>query len=193
MLVRQQLPCGCQVYTHNLNVNQPVVVLSGGRSVLRDSLALMLPLQPQRPVLVKPGQTSSQTVGLSAAEPGAPAAAVVDWDAADVLGPDAVAAAAASMPELAAVRDYLAAARVLECRMDQSSAEACVARFRALQQANPGVGMEDLNTIITVRIQNAQLQPFVHVGASCLRADSQLLTVDKYSPNPQHVCPKWSS
>jgi hypothetical protein len=152
VLLQQQLPCGCQVYTHNLNVNQPAVVLSSTRSVLRDSLALSLPLQPQRPVLVKPGPTSGQTNDFDqngAAAVAAPAA-VVDWAAADVAGPEAVAAAAAAMPELSAVREYLAAARGLECRMDQAAAEACVARFRAMQQANPGVGMDDLNLIITV-------------------------------------------
>lgn len=149
VLTQQQLPCGCQVYTHNLSVNQPAVVLSSTRSVLRDSLALSLPLQPQRPVLVKPGQTGQTGQTGSFDQAGAPAA-VVDWAAADVAGPEAVAAAAAAMPELAAVREYLAAARGLECRMDQAAAEACVTRFRAMQQANPGIGMEDLNLIITV-------------------------------------------
>jgi hypothetical protein len=156
VLMRQQLPCGCQVYTHNLNVNQPAVVLSGMRSVLRDSLALSLPLQPQRPVLVKPGQTSGQSNNFDQISA---AAAVVDWAAADVAGPEAVAAAAAAMAELSAVREYLAAARGLECRMDQAAAEACVARFRAMQQANPGVGMEDLNLIITVSALLAALLP----------------------------------
>ncbi|WIA16854.1 hypothetical protein OEZ85_013787 [Tetradesmus obliquus] len=149
VLTQQQLPCGCQVYTHNLSVNQPAVVLSSTRSVLRDSLALSLPLQPQRPVLVKPGQTGQTGQTGSFDQAGAPAA-VVDWAAADVAGPEAVAAAAAAMPELAAVREYLAAARGLECRMDQAAAEGCVTRFRAMQQANPGIGMEDLNLIITV-------------------------------------------
>ncbi|WIA37078.1 hypothetical protein OEZ86_014051 [Tetradesmus obliquus] len=106
-------------------------------------------LQPQRPVLVKPGQTGQTGQTGSFDQAGAPAA-VVDWAAADVAGPEAVAAAAAAMPELAAVREYLAAARGLECRMDQAAAEACVTRFRAMQQANPGIGMEDLNLIITV-------------------------------------------
>jgi hypothetical protein len=152
VLTRQQLPCGCQVYTHNLHVNQPAVVLSSTRSVLRDSLALSLPLQPQRPVLVKPGQTGQIN---NFDQSGTPAA-VVDWAAADVAGPEAVAAAAAAMPELAAVREYLAAARGLECRMDQAAAEACVARFRAMQQANPGVGMDDLNLIITVSVLGVQ-------------------------------------
>jgi hypothetical protein len=155
VLTRQQLPCGCQVYTHNLNVNQPAVVLSSTRSVLRDNLALSLPLQPQHPVLVKPGQPGqTNNFDQSGAPLPAAPAAVVDWAAADVAGPEAVAAAAAGMPELAAVREYLAAARRLECRMDQAAAEACVARFRAMQQANPSVGMDDLNLIITVRYQN---------------------------------------
>eukprot|EP00882_Tetradesmus_deserticola_P015431 GHRQ01016442.1.p1 GENE.GHRQ01016442.1~~GHRQ01016442.1.p1 ORF type:complete len:245 (+),score=100.07 GHRQ01016442.1:180-914(+) len=148
VLMRQQLPCGCQVYVHNLNTNQPAVVLSSTRSVLRDSLALSLPLQPQRALLVKPGQTG-QTDSSDQGGAGAPVAGV-DWAAADMAGPEAVDAAAAAMPELAAVRDYLIAARGLECRMDQAAAEACVARFRALQQANPSVGMEDLNLIITL-------------------------------------------
>eukprot|EP00882_Tetradesmus_deserticola_P033724 GHRQ01038548.1.p1 GENE.GHRQ01038548.1~~GHRQ01038548.1.p1 ORF type:complete len:362 (+),score=162.11 GHRQ01038548.1:394-1479(+) len=151
VLMRQQLPCGCQVYTHNLNTNQPAVVLSSTRSVLRDSLALSLPLQPQRALLVEPGQTgqTGQTDSFDQGGAGAPAAAV-EWAAADVAGPEAVDAAAAAMLELAAVRDYFAAARGLECRMDQAAAEACVARFRALQQANSSVGMEDLNLIITL-------------------------------------------
>jgi hypothetical protein len=168
VLTRQQLPCGCQVYTHNLNVNQPAVVLSSTRSVLRESLALSLPLQPQRPVLVKPGQTSGQSNNF---DQSSAAAAVVDWAAADVAGPEAVAAAAAAMPELSAVREYLAAARGLECRMDQAAAEACVARFRAMQQANPGVGMEDLNLIITVSALLAAVFPHAQpVSSKLLRA-----------------------
>lgn len=35
--------------------------------------------------------------------------------------------------------------------MDQSSAEACVARFRVQQQTDNTLGLEDLNNIITVR------------------------------------------
>ena len=81
------------------------------------------------------------------------AAAVAVWASADVAGPDAIAAIAATLlPDLAAVRQYLAAARGSEVALDQGSAEACVARFRALQAEDAGLGWQDLNTFITVRV-----------------------------------------
>jgi hypothetical protein len=50
VLAQQQLPCGCQVYSHTLLVNQPAVLLSSaGRSLLRDACnMLQLPLQPHK-------------------------------------------------------------------------------------------------------------------------------------------------
>jgi hypothetical protein len=51
------------------------------------------------------------------------AAAAAAWANADVAGPDAIAAAAAAMPELPAVRHYLAAARGFEVREIQNSEE----------------------------------------------------------------------
>jgi hypothetical protein len=50
VLAQQQLPCGCQVYSHTLLANQPAVLLSSaGRSLLRDACSLLqLPLAPQK-------------------------------------------------------------------------------------------------------------------------------------------------
>ncbi|KAF8065729.1 alpha-mannosidase [Scenedesmus sp. PABB004] len=147
VLEQQQLPCDCQVYTTTHNVNTPAVVLSTGRSVLRESLPLALPLVPARPVLVKPGFEDQQ----QRAGGGACAPAPADWLAADVAGPEAVSAAAAGLGgALGAVRDYLAAARRASVRLDQAGAEACVARFRAAQAADPGLGLDDLHRLITM-------------------------------------------
>eukprot|EP00775_Hariotina_reticulata_P001403 gene1403-1746_t len=145
VLTHQKLPCGCQVYTQDLPVNLPAVVLSTGRSILRDSLAVQLPLQPQPVMTVKPGQTSSNA-GQGIALP--PAA---DWAGADVAGPEVIAAAAAAAePELHMMRQYLEAARGLQCSMDQTAAEQCVARFRAQQRVEPGLGYGDLDIMVTV-------------------------------------------
>lgn len=38
-----------------------------------------------------------------------------------------------------------------QVRLDQTAAETCVARFRALQAEDAGLGWQDLNTFITVR------------------------------------------
>jgi len=149
VLAQQQLPCGCQVYNQDLNTNQPALIISSaGRSLLRDSCTMLqLPLQPQKhlPGIKPPSGSSSGSNGSNAASLAAAA-----WANADVAGPDAIAAMAAAMPELAAVRQYMAAAQKCEVRLDQGSAEACVARFRALQAEDAGMGWQDLNTLITV-------------------------------------------
>jgi hypothetical protein len=54
------------------------------------------------------------------------------------------------MPELAMIRQYLEVGRGLQCSMDQAAAEQCVARFRAQQRVDPGLGYGDLDTIVTV-------------------------------------------
>lgn len=108
---------------------------------------LQLPLQPQKHL---PGTKPPSSTGSGAGFSGSSSNVAAQWANADVAGPDAIAAAAASMPELAAVRQYLAAARSSEVRLDQGSAEACVARFRALQAEDAGLGWQDLNTFITV-------------------------------------------
>lgn len=131
-------------------MNQPAVLLSSaGRSLLRDTCTLLqLPLQPQKHL---PG---TKPPSLTAATPPAAAAAAA-WTNADVAGPDGIAAMAAAVPDLGALRQYLAAARGSEVRLDQGSAEACVARFRALQTEDAGLGWQDLNTFITVSLSSA--------------------------------------
>jgi hypothetical protein len=149
VLREQVLPCTCQVYDTRLSVDVPAIVMSTGRSVLRDVLPLVLPLAPQAPVLSKPGH-GTPTGG-----------ALVAWPDAAVAGPGAVAAAAAGMPELGAVRDYLAAARRAQCRLDRGAVEAAVARFRAAGGgAEPGSALQELGISITVRscLPRAQTQ-----------------------------------
>jgi hypothetical protein len=147
VLAQQQLPCGCQVYNANLNVDSPALIFStAGRSLLRDSLNLLqLPLATQQQ-----GGLAARKPGYAEPAAGNTAGAGDDSSLAAAGGPQAVAAAAAALPDLGALRQYLASARAAGIALDQGAAEACVARFRALQAEEQGLGWQDLHVIITV-------------------------------------------
>jgi hypothetical protein len=145
VLSQQQLPCGCQVYSQNLAVNLPAVILSaGGRSLLRDTLPLLqLPLSTPSGLgglaAMKPGFSDAAggsggggggaSHGDSAAAAAAAAGCGPGGQAADdalvACGPEAVAAAAAALPDLPRLRQYLAAARRAGVVLDQVRQTRC--------------------------------------------------------------------
>ncbi|KIZ00662.1 hypothetical protein MNEG_7302 [Monoraphidium neglectum] len=106
-------------------VDVAVVTVSRGRSLLRDSHHIVLPLAPQ------------------------PAAAAPP-DAAGGAPPAAAAAPALCAAELEGVRDYLAFARCLQCQLDEAAAERLAAAFGEAARAEPGFSMERFNTCVTL-------------------------------------------
>jgi hypothetical protein len=57
----------------------------------------------------------------------------------------------------------------VQVRLDQTAAEACVSRFRALQAEDAGLGWQDLNTFITVSVGKGLAGKRGRATPACIR------------------------
>ncbi|GLC58233.1 hypothetical protein PLESTB_001336100 [Pleodorina starrii] len=112
---QQELPYDFETFQHPVPVDLPLILLTEGRSLLRDSVHVRVPLNATQPL---PGAEEilaaahgSDLLAAVAAEPGIVATTTTETAADASMMDGAASAAAIPAAELAAVRSYLAAAR----------------------------------------------------------------------------------
>jgi hypothetical protein len=148
VIQQQQLPVDMQFYQHLLPTDLPVLVLSTGRCLLKDSGVVQVPLVPTTP--------SSSGSG---------------WGAAAAAALEALAPS-----EVDLVRDYLLWVRGRPCALPKEVAEALTQRYVELHAADEAFDGDRFSNCITVRSDGTTgrqcLAPsfWVFILVTCIRA-----------------------